>query len=80
MPLPLDKIKRLGNYSGNWSLCVRCLCCQHQREIPAAMLIRRYGERKLLAELVPHLYCSPCECKGCECKGTRFDAVIDMPR
>lgn len=80
MPFPIDKIDRLGNYDGTWSLGVRCRCCEHARLIPALFLIRLFRREARLANLVPRLYCSRCKGRGCLCAGKDFEAQVWIPR
>jgi hypothetical protein len=80
MPFPIDKIDRLGNYDGTWSLGVRCLCCGHARLIPAIFLIRLFGRETRLATVAPRLYCSRCRGRGCACAGKDLEAQVWIPR
>src|SRR5579862_4860883 len=39
MVIPLERVRRLGDFSGQWWLSLRCRCCRHMAEIPAQKLI-----------------------------------------
>jgi hypothetical protein len=80
MPLPLNKVHRIGDYDGRWWLCVRCRCCRHTGEIPAQVLIERYGRGKLLAEAAELIYCRRCRDKYCACAGKNFEALVGLRR
>ena len=80
MPFELDKIDRLGDYGGVWSLGIRCRCCDHARLIPASFLIRLCGRNRQLSSVAPRFYCSPCTGRRCSCAGKDFDAFIWIPR
>ena len=80
MPFPIDKVNRLGNYDGRWSLGVRCRCCAHARLIPAQFLIRLFGRQTALVAVVPRLYCSKCSGSRCSCAGKDLEAQVWIPR
>ncbi len=76
--MPLQKVRRLGDFGGRWSLSLRCRCCRHMAELPARKLIERHGPQKLLKELAARLYCRPCQEKYCHCRGRNFEAMVDL--
>ena len=76
--LPLQKVRRLGDFDGRWSLSLRCRCCRHMAELPARKLIERHGPEKLLKDLAARLYCRPCQEKYCHCRGRNFEAMVDL--
>lgn len=79
MVMPLQKVRRLGDFGGRWSLSLRCRCCRHMAELPARKLIERHGPEKLLKELAARLYCRRCQEKYCHCRGRNFEAMVDLP-
>ncbi len=80
MTFPLSRIRRLGEYDGQWWLGVRCRCCQHARRIPAEFFIKLFGKQQSLAYAVKRLYCANCRGKRCRCEGQNFEAKIGLPR
>ena len=80
MVIPLEKIRRLGDYDGLWWLSLRCRCCRHMAEIPAQKLIERYGRGELLQEVAKRLCCRRCQEKYCHCKGRNFEALVGLKR
>jgi len=80
MIMPLEKVRRLGDFSGLWWLSLRCRCCRHMAEIPAQKLIERYGRRELLQDVTKRLYCRRCQEKYCHCKGRNFEALVGLKR
>jgi hypothetical protein len=80
MVLPLEKVRRLGDYDGLWSLCLRCRCCRHMAEISAQKLIERHGPQKPLKDIVSRLYCRRCHEKYCHCRGKNFEAMVGLKR
>ena len=80
MVLPLEKMKRLGDYGGLWSLRLRCRCCGHHAELAARKLIERYGEDKQVKEVAARLYCRRCQEKYCRCGGRNFEALVGIRR
>jgi hypothetical protein len=80
MPVPIDKIRALGEFDGTWALCVHCRCCEHTREIPARFFIRIYGPRRPLATIASRMYCSRCRARNCRCEGKDFDTAVRIPR
>ena len=80
MVIPLEKIRRLGDYDGLWWLSLRCRCCRHMAEIPARKLIERYGAQALLKDIAKRLYCRLCQEKFCHCRGRNFEAMVGMRR
>ena len=80
MPLPLDKVHRVGDYGGRWWLCLRCRCCRHVGEIPAQVLIERYGVRAVLADVVGKISCRRCWDKYCACRGKNYEAMVGLNR
>jgi hypothetical protein len=80
MPIPSEKVHRLGDHGGLWSLSLRCRCCRHMAEIPAQQLIERHGPNKRLVELTVRLCCRLCQEKHCHCKGRNFEAMVSFRR
>jgi len=80
VPVPIEKIRCLGEYDGAWTLCVHCRCCDHTREIPARFFIQIYGPRMRLATVAARLYCAPCRGIGCRCQGKDFATAVRIPR
>jgi hypothetical protein len=80
MVMPLEKVRRLGDFGGLWSLSVRCRCCRHMAEIPAQQLIQRYGSQKRLSEIAQRLCCRRCQEKYCHCGGRNFEALVGLKR
>jgi hypothetical protein len=80
MVMPLEKVRRLGDFSGQWWLSLRCRCCRHMAEIPAQKLIERYGRQQLLRDLAKRLYCRRCQEKHCHCQGRNFEAMVGLRR
>jgi hypothetical protein len=78
MVLPLEKVRRLGDYGGLWSLSLRCRCCRHMAEISARKLIERHGSQALLKDIAARLYCRRCQEKYCHCRGKNFEAMIGL--
>ena len=77
--MPLQKVRRLGDFGGRWSLSLRCRCCRHMAELPARKLIERHGPEKLLKEVAARLYCRRCQEKYCHCRGRNFEAMVALP-
>jgi hypothetical protein len=80
MVMPLEKVHRLGDFGGRWSLSLRCRCCRHMAEISAQQLIERYGPKKRLSDVADRLYCRRCQEKYCHCKGRNFEALVGLKR
>jgi hypothetical protein len=80
MVMPLEKVRRLGDYAGLWSLSLRCRCCRHMAEIAAHKLIERYGSQALLSDIARRLYCRRCQEKYCHCRGKNFEALVALKR
>jgi hypothetical protein len=80
MVMPLEKVRRLGDFGGLWWLSLRCRCCRHMAEIPAQKLIERYGRQELLQTVAKRLYCRRCQDKYCHCKGRNFEALVGLRR
>jgi hypothetical protein len=80
MPLPLSKVKRVGDYGARWWLCLRCRCCRHVGEIPAKVFVQRYGVRAQLATVVSKVSCRLCQDKHCGCKGKNVEAMVGLKR
>jgi hypothetical protein len=78
--MPLEKVRRLGDFGGLWWLSVRCRCCRHMAEIPAQQLIERYGPQTRLSAIAQRLYCRRCQEKYCHCRGRNFEALVGMKR
>jgi hypothetical protein len=80
MVMPLEKVRRLGDFDGLWWLSLRCRCCRHMAEISAQKLIERYGRQELLQSVAKRMYCRRCQEKYCHCKGRNFEALVSMRR
>jgi hypothetical protein len=80
MVMPLEKVRRLGDLGGQWSLSLRCRCCRHMAELSAQKLIERHGPQRLLKEVAGRLYCRRCHEKYCHCKGKNFEAMVNSRR
>jgi hypothetical protein len=78
--IPLEKVRRLGDFNGLWWLSLRCRCCRHMAEVPAQQLIERYGAQALLKDIARRLYCRRCQEKFCHCQGRNFEAMVGMRR
>jgi hypothetical protein len=78
MPLPLSKIRRVGDYDGRWWLCLRCRYCGHVGEIPAQVLVARYGVRAMLADVIGTVSCRQSRNKHCPCQGKNFEALCGI--
>jgi hypothetical protein len=78
--MPLQKIRRLGDFGGLWRLSLRCRCCRHMAEISASRLIERYGPQAPLKTISERLYCRRCQEKFCHCKGKNFEAMVGLDR
>lgn len=80
MVMPLQKVRRLGDFNGLWSLSLRCRCCRHMAEISARRLIERHGPEKLLKDVAARLCCRRCQEKYCHCGGRNFEAMVGLQR
>ncbi len=60
MPFPLSKVRRLGDYRGEFALSVLCLRCRHERAITSHFLPRLAGRDALVENVARRFRCSKC--------------------
>jgi len=78
MIIPIDKVRRLGDFGGQWVLSVRCRCCRHMAEISGQKLVERHGAQRSMKDISARLYCRRCQEKSCHCKGKNFEALVGV--
>ncbi len=73
---PLDKVKRLSDFGGDFVLSVLCTnpICQHERVLAAHSLAQRYGSEARVVDLVRRMRCT-------KCRGRKVDVMVaGIPR
>lgn len=68
MPFPLSKVRRFGDYRGQFVLMVQCSNpkCGHERAIAASIFSKRFGRDALVEPIVRRLRCHKCGTKSAE--------------
>jgi hypothetical protein len=58
--LPLNSVRLLCDFDGDYLLSVQCLACRHERPLQARRLAGIVGRAAPVAEVVRRLRCSRC--------------------